>query len=115
MSAVDAAAVVDLLASSPQPTTTNENAAKTSATELATPASPPGRLLLIDLDIDTPFPSAAGSVRARIRGREPPSSDGSITLTPAQTQAVVAVLKDPLGNTLTTLRDRLTRDPDRNE
>ena len=34
----------------------------------------------------------------------------SVTLTPAQTQAVVAVLKDPLGRTLTTLRDRLTRD-----
>ena len=39
----------------------------------------------------------------------------SVTLTPAQTQAVAAVLKEPLGRTFLTLRDRLTRDRDRNE
>jgi hypothetical protein len=39
----------------------------------------------------------------------------SVTLTPAQSDALLAVLKDPLGRTLTTLRDRLTRDQrDRN-
>jgi hypothetical protein len=34
----------------------------------------------------------------------------SITLTPPQTDAIVAVLKDPLGRTLADLRGKLARD-----
>ena len=34
----------------------------------------------------------------------------SVTLTPIQSEAIVAVLKDPLGRTLATLRDKLARD-----
>lgn len=34
----------------------------------------------------------------------------SVTLTPAQGEAIVAVLKDPLGRTLAELRGRLARD-----
>jgi hypothetical protein len=34
----------------------------------------------------------------------------SVTLTPTQCEAIVAVLKDPLGRTLAALRDRLALD-----
>ena len=34
----------------------------------------------------------------------------SVTLTSVQSKAIVAVLNDPLGRTLTALRDRLARD-----
>jgi hypothetical protein len=34
----------------------------------------------------------------------------SVTLTPTQSEAIVAVLKDPLGRTLAALRESLARD-----
>ena len=37
----------------------------------------------------------------------------SVTLTPAQSAAIIAVLNEPLGRTLVALRDKLTRDLER--
>jgi hypothetical protein len=54
--------------------------------------------------------SPASVVTAELIQRAVRLQFASVTLTPAQSDAIVGVLKDPLGRTLLTLRDRLAID-----
>ena len=54
--------------------------------------------------------SLASSLTADLIQRAVQLQFDSVTLTPAQSDAIVAVLNDPLGKSLTALRDKLARD-----